>query len=60
MSAQPLKTQTGSFDLSQIRQDFPLLQRQVNGYPLVYFDNAATAQKPLAVIERINRYYREE
>ncbi len=44
---------------SQIREQFPILGRQVNGRPLVYFDNAATTQKPERVIESIGRYYRE-
>ncbi|TVR39426.1 MAG: cysteine desulfurase [Cryomorphaceae bacterium] len=42
-----------------IRKQFPLLNQQVNGRPLVYFDNAATTQKPVQVIEAMNRYYRE-
>jgi cysteine desulfurase/selenocysteine lyase len=46
--------------LEAIRADFPILQRKVNGKPLVYLDHAATSQKPSAVIERMNRYYREE
>jgi cysteine desulfurase/selenocysteine lyase len=45
------------FDLVKIREDFPILQRKVNGAPLVYLDNAATTQKPRAVIEAIARYY---
>ena len=39
------------------RKDFPILEQTVNGRPLVYFDNAATTQKPLAVIEALTRYY---
>lgn len=42
------------------RADFPILHQQVNGRPLVYFDNAATSQKPLAVIEALDRYYRRD
>jgi len=45
------------FDAYQIRADFPILQQQVHGKPLVYLDNAATSQKPLAVINSINHYY---
>ncbi|MEQ8426832.1 MAG: cysteine desulfurase [Gammaproteobacteria bacterium] len=48
-----------AFDVEQVRADFPLLQQQVNGKPLVYLDNAATAQKPAVVIETLDRYYRE-
>ena len=40
-------------DVSAIRRDFPILGTRVDGKPLVYFDNAATAQKPLAVIETV-------
>ncbi|MGH8123181.1 MAG: aminotransferase class V-fold PLP-dependent enzyme, partial [Rudaea sp.] len=48
-----------SFDVQRIRQDFPLLSRQIHGKPLIYFDNANTAQKPAVVIEAVDRYYRE-
>jgi cysteine desulfurase/selenocysteine lyase len=44
--------------LGEIRADFPLLEREVNGKPLVYVDNAATSQKPASVIEAIESYYR--
>lgn len=47
-------------DVKKIRKDFPVLARKVHGHPLVYLDNAATAQKPLAVIERLDRFYRNE
>ena len=46
-----------AFDVQKIRQDFPILHRQVNGQELVYFDNAATAQTPQPVIEAIVDYY---
>ena len=45
------------FDIEQIRKDFPILDQQVNGAPLVYFDNAATTQKPQMVIDALNHYY---
>lgn len=45
------------FDLKQIRKDFPILAREVNGKPLVYFDNAATSQTPKQVIDVIVDYY---
>ena len=45
------------FDLDAIRADFPILQQQVKGKPLVYLDNAATTQKPQAVIDALSRYY---
>jgi hypothetical protein len=49
-----------AFDLNKIREEFPLLSRKVYGKPLIYLDNAATAQKPRVVIETIDRLYREE
>jgi cysteine desulfurase/selenocysteine lyase len=45
-------------DVARIRADFPLLAREVNGKPLVYFDNANTSQKPRAVIEAVDDFYR--
>ena len=45
------------FDIQKIRKDFPILSRTVNGKPLVYFDNGATAQKPQQVIDAISHYY---
>lgn len=47
------------FDIQKIRADFPILSRQINGKPLVYFDNGATSQKPKAVIDEIAEYYNE-
>ncbi|AWI25195.1 aminotransferase class V-fold PLP-dependent enzyme [Flavobacterium pallidum] len=47
------------FDIQKIRADFPILSRQINGRPLVYFDNGATSQKPKAVIDEIAEYYNE-
>lgn len=46
------------FDVQEIRKDFPILARQVQGKPLVYLDNAATSQKPEVVIEAMSDYYR--
>jgi len=43
----------------ELRQFFPILHQQVNGHPLVYLDNAATSQKPIQVIEALERYYKE-
>jgi len=48
-----------TFNTSKIREDFPILKREVNGKKLVYFDNAATSQKPTVVIEAIASYYRQ-
>lgn len=48
-----------AIDWQRIRADFPLLQRQVHGKPLVYFDSANTGQKPAAVIESVDNFYRQ-
>lgn len=48
-----------SLNISEIRSQFPILNQQVNGKTLIYFDNAATSQKPLAVINAIDNYYRQ-
>jgi cysteine desulfurase/selenocysteine lyase len=48
-----------AFDPLRYRADFPLLARKVHGKPLIYFDNANTAQKPRAVIEAVDAFYRE-
>jgi cysteine desulfurase/selenocysteine lyase len=45
------------FNPEEIRKDFPILKRKINGHPLIYFDNAATSQKPKQVIEAIKNYY---
>lgn len=49
-----------SLDISKIREEFPILKEQVNGKPLIYFDNAASSQKPLSVINTISDYYLKE
>ena len=46
-------------DIRSIREAFPILHQQVNGHPLVYLDSAATSQKPIQVIEALDKYYRE-
>jgi cysteine desulfurase/selenocysteine lyase len=48
------------FDVQTVRRDFPILQIRVHGRPLIWLDNAATTQKPLAVIERLDYFYRKE
>ena len=48
-----------TYDLTSLRAEFPILARKVNGKPLVYLDNAATSQKPLAVIQAMDDYYRK-
>jgi cysteine desulfurase/selenocysteine lyase len=49
--ALPLREASPTYDVEKIRQDFPILRQQVHGKPLVYLDNAATTQKPMAVIQ---------
>tara|TARA_Y100001936_G_scaffold239424_1_gene272535 strand:- start:13 stop:1233 length:1221 start_codon:yes stop_codon:yes gene_type:complete len=48
------------FDVRQIRKDFPILAREVNGKPLVYLDNGASSQKPDVVIDAVTRAYKDE
>jgi cysteine desulfurase/selenocysteine lyase len=47
-------------DVQAIRQQFPILQQEVNGHPLVYLDSSATSQKPQAVIDAVENYYRHD
>jgi cysteine desulfurase / selenocysteine lyase len=54
---EPRPITTSGFDVEAVRRDFPILLKKVYGHPLVYLDNAATSQKPRAVIESISRYY---
>ncbi|MCX7308750.1 MAG: aminotransferase class V-fold PLP-dependent enzyme, partial [Afipia sp.] len=49
----------GSYDVEQVRKDFPALALKVYGKPLVYLDNAATSQKPVQVIAELTRFYRD-
>jgi len=55
-----MKAITETLDIEAIRKEFPILSREVNGHPLVYFDNGATSQKPQQVIDTISRYYEYE
>ncbi len=50
----------GSYDVGRVREDFPILGMQIHGKPLVYLDNAASAQKPKAVLDRLTRAYTSE
>ena len=49
-----------AFDVQAVRRDFPILKERVNGHPLVWFDNAATTQKPQSVIDRVSYFYEHE
>ena len=48
-----------SLDPEALRRDFPILEREINGHPLIYLDSAATSQKPRAVIDAMDTYYRD-
>lgn len=54
------ETHAPALDVAQVRADFPVLHQEVRGRPLVYLDNAATTQKPRAVIEALDHYYRHD
>lgn len=54
------KSNKRAFDVYNVRNDFPILNRLVNGRPLVYLDNAATTQKPKAVIDNLRNYYESD
>ncbi len=62
MSAAPESARRAppAFDVERIRADFPILAQRVRGKPLVYLDSAATAQKPRAVVEAVDRFYGED
>jgi cysteine desulfurase/selenocysteine lyase len=55
-----LSTVRQQFDVTSIRKDFPILREKVNGHPLIWLDNAATTQKPQAVIDRLKYFYEHE
>jgi cysteine desulfurase/selenocysteine lyase len=56
----PMPVEQNGFDVEMVRRDFPILSEQVNGHQLVWLDNAATTQKPQAVIDRLVWYYTHE
>ena len=64
LPAQPLSPQAQGFkppfDVNLVRRDFPILRETVNGRPLIWFDNAATTQKPQSVIDRVAYFYEHE
>ncbi len=60
MTSRAVNAAESGFDVEKVRADFPILHQQVNGQPLVYLDNAATTQKPNAVIDAISDYYRND
>ena len=60
VATRPATAKSAGFDAERIRQDFPALRQIVNGKPLIYLDNAATTQKPQAVLDALRRFYETE
>ena len=58
--AQSMASSAEGFDVDAVRRDFPILKETVNGRPLIWFDNAATTQKPKSVIDRLSYFYEHE
>src|SRR5580658_7802877 len=56
----PSANQTNEYDVEAVRAQFPILKTKIHGKPLVYFDNAATTQKPRVVLDALQRYYESE
>src|SRR5947207_10324100 len=55
-----LSAKAKKIDFAKIRADFPILDQKVHGHPLIYFDNAATTQKPRIVLDALRRYYEKD
>jgi len=60
VAARPATAKSAGFDAERIRQDFPALRQIINGKPLIYLDNAATTQKPQAVLDALRKFYETE
>ena len=60
MHTSPVQAESGPMDWSATRADFPILHQKVHGRPLIYFDNAATTQKPRPVIDALRSYYEHD
>src|SRR5215472_7604128 len=56
----PMGAREKSIDWAKLRADFPILDQKVHGHPLIYFDNAASSQKPRAVIDALKYYYEHD
>src|SRR5258708_39548269 len=56
----PPGSKQATIDWKALRGDFPILDQKVHGHPLVYFDNAASSQKPRAVLEALDNYYERD
>src|SRR2546430_9547026 len=59
-TAPVLPSKPKKVDFAKIRSDFPILDQKVHGQPLIYFDNAATTQKPRVVLDALRRYYEKD
>ena len=59
-AAAPKQQKKMTIDWSALRADFPILDQEVHGQPLIYFDNAATTQKPRAVLDALRHYYEHD
>src|SRR6185369_11172051 len=55
-----MMTEAKKIDFARVRKDFPILDQKVHGQPLIYFDNAATTQKPQRVIDTLRHYYEHD
>ena len=60
VATRPATAKSAGFDAERIRQDFPALRQTINGKPLIYLDNAATTQKPQAVLDALRKFYETE
>jgi cysteine desulfurase/selenocysteine lyase len=56
----PARTAARTFDVQRVREDFPILHQKVHGKPLIYFDNAASSQKPRLVLDELRHYYERD
>src|SRR5580700_8699065 len=59
-TSSPLSNKANEYEIESIRAQFPILKTKIHGKPLVYFDNAATTQKPRVVIDALRQYYESE
>src|SRR5213080_5624770 len=60
LTAEPTKPKKKVIDWTALRADFPILHQKVHGQPLIYFDNAATSQKPRMVLDALRNYYERD
>jgi len=60
MIAETTEEPPTKMDWGALRRDFPILDQRIHGQPLIYFDNAATTQKPRAVLDTLRNYYEKD